>query len=309
VPCFAQAYGCGVVKPRVNGIAVIAVSSLFFGLMAVLTRLLAGQVPATQVATVRFAVGVVGCGFLFLAQRRLPQLTQWRLLGVRGITGGIAVVTYFFAIERLGAASATVLNYSSPIYAAAFAAWFLGETSTPLRRLGLVVATSGAVVVALSTGSVENPFVPDLGAVAGVISAIAGGASMTAIRRLRNDTDALTVFFAFCVVGVLVSFPLAAPGWVPLSGNALLICLAVGVLSIAGQLLFTYGMGFTTATAGSATTQLVPAVAWTLALGWLGEPVTALGVLGAVLCVSGVLLGVLPWTDWVARTKRATNLG
>ncbi len=282
------------VKPRVNGIAVIAVSSLFFGLMAVLTRLLAGEVPSTQVATVRFAVGAIGCVFLFGWKRRKPDLTQWRLLAMRGVSGGIAVVTYFFAIERLGAAAATVLNYSSPIYAAAFAAWFLGETSTPMRRLGLVVATSGAVFVAFSTGSAANPLVPDIGAVAGVISAIAGGASMTAIRRLRDDTDAITVFFAFCLVGLLVSLPLSAPGWVPLEGSALVICLAVGLLSIAGQLLFTWGMGFTTATAGSATTQLVPAVAWTLALGWLGEPVTTLGVIGAVLCVSGVLLGVLP---------------
>ncbi len=286
-----------VVKPRVNGIAVIAVSSLFFGLMAVLTRLLAGQVPAVQVATVRFAVGVVGCGFLFLGRRQRPALGQWKLLGLRGISGAIAVVSYFFAIERLGAASATVLNYSSPIYAAAFAAWFLKETSTPLRRVGLVIATSGAVFVTFSTGSVTNPLVPDLGALAGILSAIAGGASMTAIRKLRNDTDATTVFFAFCVVGLLVSLPLALPGWAALSGTPLLICLAVGLLSIAGQLLFTYGMGFTSATSGSATTQLVPVVAWTLALGWLGEPVTVLGVIGAVLCVSGVLLGVVPWRE------------
>lgn len=291
-------------KPRVNGIAVIAVSSLFFGLMAVLTRLLAGQVPAAEIATVRFAVGAVGCGFLFLGQRRLPQLGQWRLLGLRGILGGVAVVTYFFAIERLGAAAATVLNYSSPIYAAAFAAWFLGETSTPMRRLGLVVATSGAVVVTLSTGSVEHPLVPDVGAIAGFISAIAGGASMTVIRRLRDDTDATTVFFAFCVVGFLLSLPLAAPSWVALSGSALLICLAVGLLSIAGQLLFTWGMGFTSATAGSATTQLVPAVAWTLALGWLGEPLTLLGVVGALLCVSGVLLGVVPWREVIREPGR-----
>ena len=32
-------------------------------------------------------------------------------------------------------------------------------------------------------------------------------------------------------------------------------------------------------------------------LGWLGEPVTLLGVIGAVLCVSGVLLGVVPWRE------------
>lgn len=292
-------------KPRVNGTALIAVSSLFFGLMAVLTRLLAGQVPAAQIAAVRFAVGLVGCGLLFAWSRRLPRLVQWRLLGLRGLFGGVAVVTYFFAIERLGAAPATVLNYSSPIYAAVFAAWFLGETSTSIRRVGLLIATSGAVLVTFSSGSAAQPLVPDLGAIAGVLSAVAGGAAMTVIRRLRDDTDALTVFFAFCVGGFLVSVPLAAPGWVPMSGHSLAICLAVGVLSIAGQLLFTWGMGFTSATSGSATTQLVPAVAWSLALGWLGEPVTVLGVVGALLCVSGVLLGVVPWRE-VIPARRPT---
>lgn len=282
---------------RVNGIAVIAVSSLFFGLMAVLTRLLAGKVPAAEVATVRFAVGIIGCGFLFAWKRRRPNFSQGKLLTLRGLFGGVAVVTYFFAIERLGAAPATVLNYSSPIYAAAFAAWFLGETSTSMRRVGLVVATSGAAFVTFSTGSVTNPLVPDVGALAGILSAVTGGAAMTVIRKLRDDTDAITVFFAFCIGGLVVSAPLAAPGWVPLSGFPLFICLVIGVLSIGGQMLFTWGMGFTSATAGSATTQLVPVVAWTLALGWLGEPVTLLGVVGAVLCVSGVLLGVVPWRE------------
>lgn len=292
-------------KPHRSGVAIIAVSSLFFGLMAVMTRLLAGQVPAAQIAAVRFAIGVLGCVVIYAAQRRLPNLTQWRLLLVRGVFGGLAVVTYFFAIERLGAATATVLNYSSPIYAAVFAAWFLKETSTAIKRLGLLVATAGAVLVTFSSGSAANPFVPDLGAIAGVFSAVAGGAAMTAIRRLRNDTDALTIFLGFCIAGFLVSAPLAAPTWVPLEGRALMICIAVGLLSIAGQLIFTWGMGFTSATSGSATTQLVPAVAWVLALVWLHETANPLGVFGAVLCVSGVLLGVVPWGVFRARPSTA----
>jgi drug/metabolite transporter (DMT)-like permease len=116
---------------------------------------------------------------------------------------------------------------------------------------------------------------------------------MTSMRKLRDDTDAVSIFFAFCVVGFALSAPLAAPQWVPLEGGTFGVCVAVGVLSIIGQLLFTYGMGFTSATAGSATTQLVPVVAWVLSLGWLHEPVTALGVLGALACVGGVLLGVI----------------
>lgn len=288
--------GSPVVSPRLrSGTAVIAVSSLFFGLMATMVRLLAGVVPSAQLTAVRFAVGLVGVGLIFALRGKRPNLRRWRLLLLRGLFGGIAVVTYFFAIERLGAASATVLNYSSPVYAAVFAAWLLHETTAPLARVGLLVATTGAVLVAFSTGAAASPLVPDLGAVAGVLSAVAGGAAMTVIKRLRDDTDAETVFLAFCAVGLVVSLPLAAPGWVPMEGRALGIALAVGVLSIAGQLLFTWGMGFTTATAGSATTQLVPAVAWLLSIAWLAEPVSPLGALGSLLCVGGVLLGVVPW--------------
>ncbi|MFT3709697.1 MAG: DMT family transporter [Archangium sp.] len=281
-------------KHQPSGVAIIAASSLFFGVMAVTTRLLAGKVPAAEIAAVRFAIGIVACAIWFIARRQKPNLGRWRLLAMRGTFGGIAVVTYFFAIQRLGAAAATVLNYSSPIYAAVFAAWFLGERSTWVKRLGLVFATAGAVLVTLSSAPEGQHWsAVDLGALAGVISAIAGGAAMTSMRKLRDDTDAASIFFAFCVVGFVLSAPLAAPQWVPLEGNTVWICLAVGVLSIIGQMLFTYGMGFTSATAGSATTQLVPVVAWVLSLGMLHEAVTMLGVLGALLCVGGVLIGVV----------------
>jgi drug/metabolite transporter (DMT)-like permease len=279
-------------KQRLNGVAIIALSSLFFGLMAVTTRLLAGTVPSAQIVTVRFTIGAVACLGFFLARGTGPQLKQWKLLLGRGVFGGLAVLTYFFAIERLGAAAATVLNYSSPIYAAFFAAWFLGEQSTWLKRAGLLAATIGSALVTFSSAPLTS-FVPDLGALAGVASAVVGGAAMTSIRKLRDDTDAVTIFFAFCVVGALISAPVAAPMWVPLEGRALWLCLAVGVLSIGGQLLFTWGMGFTTATMGSATTQLVPAVAWVLSVAWLSEPLTALGTVGALCCVTGVLIGVV----------------
>jgi drug/metabolite transporter (DMT)-like permease len=67
----------------------------------------------------------------------------------------------------------------------------------------------------------------------------------------------------------------------------------MGLLSVGGQLLFTSGMGFTSATAGSATTQLVPVLAWGLGLVVLDEPLRPLSALGALLCITGVLLGAV----------------
>jgi drug/metabolite transporter (DMT)-like permease len=276
-----------------SGVVVIAVSAVFFAALAIVTRLLAGRVPAAQVSALRFAVGLVGVAGLFAARRRGPNLGRRGLLLMRGLFGGGAVLTYFFAIEQLGAAPATVLNYSSPIFATLFAYMFLRERPPLTQRAGLIAATVGAGVVAFSTGQQGHVVSAAAGLTAGVVSAVLGGAAMTVMKKVRDDTDSLTVFMSFCGVGLVMSLPVAAPTWVPLTVETATLCVIVGVLGLLGQVLFTWGMGHTTATVGSATTQLVPAIAWSIAIGWLHEPVAPLAVGGALLCVGGVAMGAV----------------
>jgi drug/metabolite transporter (DMT)-like permease len=215
---------------------------------------------------------------------------------LRGAFGGAAVLTYFIAIERLGAAPGTVLNYTAPVFASVFAHLFLGERSGRTARFGLLLATAGAALVALSSAGASHVETPVVGVLAGLSAPIFGGAALTAMKKVRGDTDALSVFLSLCAVGLVLSLPLVAGRWVPLEADTLWPLLGVGVLGLTGQLLLTWGMGHTTATAGSATTQLVPAFAWVLAIGWLHEAVEPLAVAGAALCVSGVLTGVVPWS-------------
>lgn len=260
--------------------------------MAVLARTLSAEVPAAELVVIRHAVGLVAMAALFVAQRRRPSTTRPWLLFLRGFLGGGAVLCYFYAIHSLGAAPATVLNYIAPVYAAVWAALFLKERATRLVLVGLVIATVGAVLVTVSTGDFDGRGAPPVGAFAGILAGLFGGAAMATIKAVREDTDSATVFLSFCAVGLLMAAPFAVPQWVPLSGSTLAVALLIGLLAVAGQLLFTWGMGFTSATTGSATTQLVPVFAWVLALGWLHERVTSLAVVGAVLCVGGVLLGM-----------------
>ncbi|MBL8934985.1 MAG: DMT family transporter [Archangium sp.] len=276
-----------------RGTWVIVLSSIFFSLMAVLARHLSKQVPAFQLSFIRFAIGSALMTSLFLYRRTPPDLKHSKKLLFRGLFGTAAVLTYFVAIQRLGSGPATVLNYCSPIYAALFASLFLKERPTGLMRAGLALATIGAVLVSIATGEFSQPLHPGLGGLAGLASGIFGGAAITVLRSLRSDTNAPTVFLAFSGVGLLISAPLALPGWVPLDGVLLPLALLMGLLSVGGQLLFTYGMGFTTATSGSATTQLVPVLAWFFGVTLLSEPIVPLSAVGAVLCVGGVLLGAL----------------
>jgi drug/metabolite transporter (DMT)-like permease len=276
-----------------RGTWLIVLSSIFFSLMAVLARHLSATVPATQLSFIRFAVGATLMTGYFVARRQPPDVRRAGLLLLRGLFGTGAVLTYFVAIERLGSGPATVLNYCSPIWAAVFAGVVLHERPSGLARIGLGLATLGAVLVSVATGEFKEPLAPGLGGLAGLASGLFGGAAITVIRSLRQDTNAPTVFFAFSLVGGLISGPLAAPGWVPLEGTLLVLCLTLGLLSVGGQLLFTYGMGFTSASAGSAITQLVPVLAWTLGVTLLAEPVAPLSALGALLCISGVVIGAL----------------
>ena len=276
-----------------RGTWLIVLSSIFFALMAVLARHLSKQLPAFQLSFIRFAIGSALMTTLFLIQRTPPDARHAPKLLLRGLFGTGAVLTYFVAIERLGSGPATVLNYCSPIYAAFFASVFLGERPSGLARVGLGLATAGAVLVSVATGEFSTPLHPGVGGVAGLASGLFGGAAITVIRSLRKDTNAQTVFFSFSIVGLIITTPLALPGWVPLEGALFPLVLVMGLLSAGGQLLFTLGMGFTSASAGSATTQLVPVLAWILGITVLAEPVTFLSAAGALLCVGGVVLGAV----------------
>lgn len=275
-----------------SGVAIIASSALPFAGMAVLTRAVAATVPSSQIVAARFLLGIAGAALMFAGARRGPDLRRWRLLLARGFFGGVAVTCYFFAIARIGAGPATMLNYLSPVYAAVFAAVLFKERPGLVLYAGLALATLGALLV--TAGSGTTALQPSLGALAGLAAGVLGGASMTGVHALRKDTDATTVFFAFCVIGFAVSAPLSVATWVPLTAELGVKLVLIGALSFAAQMLFSYGMGFTTASRGSATTQLTPVVTWLLSALALGEWPHAVTLAGALLCLAGVLIGLVP---------------
>ncbi|MHB8874560.1 MAG: DMT family transporter [Myxococcaceae bacterium] len=273
--------------------ALIALSSVLFAFMAVLARTLAGQMSAGQLVVIRFLVGLCGVAVVFALRRRGPVAPRPGLLLLRGLLGGLAVYFYFLAIETVGVGPATLLNYTAPVYAAVFAAIFLGERSTWATAGALLLATAGAAVVAWSTLDPTRPFSLAGGAWAGMLSAILAGAAMVSIRSLRGDTDAPTVFLSFCAFGALVGLPFAVGRWTPLTPSLLLPALGVGVLAFAAQLLFTYAFAFVSASSGSAATQVTPLVSWVLAVALLHEVPRPLTIVGALVCVSGVLWGAV----------------
>jgi len=65
----------------------------------------------------------------------------------------------------------------------------------------------------------------------------------------------------------------------------------VGLASAVAQMVFTYAMGYVTTAMGGVGSQLTPAFSWVMGAVVLAEPVAPLAILGAVVCVGGVLWG------------------
>lgn len=295
-----------VLPERYRGTPLLVFSSFLFAVMALCTRLLAGRLSPGQVASGRFLIGLVFLAIYFPALGRKPRYGRLSLWALRGIFGGAAVYLYFIAIDRMTVGPAVMLNACWPIYAAIIGWLFLRERVTGPLLAGLALTTLGAGLVMWSSMAGGASLSLGLGAWAGMGSAVLGGAAVVVVRALRHDTDSATVFFSFCLFGLLFSLPFALQDWRPLGWDVALPLLGVGLTSVAAQMTFTYAFGYVTAVAGGVATQLTPAFSWVMGALLLSEPVSPLAVTGALVCVSGVLWGTGVVGRLLAQASRPT---
>ncbi len=217
--------------------------------MAVLVRLATPHMAATQVACVRFAGSFVMLVLLTRARALRPQPGSVRRLLLRGLLGGAAITCYYIGIGRAGAALATMMHSTYPVFTALFAVLLLGEPLTMALGLAVALNTAGTLIV-LGTPSVAGTQVGSGTLIALLGGVLAGGALATASELRRSESASLVTIW-FMAVGALLtapSFLLGLPAWSPELG---LLLVGVVVTSAAGQWLLHHGLGFVSATTGS----------------------------------------------------------
>lgn len=275
---------------RLRGVSELVASAVLFGLMAYLAKKATRALDGSQVALVRFLVGVAAVAARALCVEPLRP-RRFRFLLLRGFFGGIAVLLYFLSIGALPVGTASLLNYTAPVFTAAFAWLFLRERLPPSTFGALACAAAGVTLVVLGQGrALGGAYGWQLVALA---SAVASGAAITSLRAARRTDGPWEVFGAFCVVGVACTAPLALARWRSPGAADWALLLAVGLVSVWAQILLTRALGAVEAAVSGASAQLAPVVA--LALGHFldSEPLSATSLFGAVLTLGGV-----SWAAW-----------
>ncbi len=270
--------------------AALAASSIAFAVMALLARLggRRGLGPAEMVF-VRMTVGAAGCLALFWAGRARLAARRLGLLALRGLLGTLAILLFFFALSRLPAGEATLLNYTSPVFTTIFALLFLGERPGARPLLGLVVTLAG---LGLTVRAGSGPIL-SLGVLAGFASAVVSGGAVATVRVLRKSEGTVVIFFVFAVIAALLSAPLGLIGARAPSGADTLLLLAIGLTSLVAQLLFTDALGYLGAVTAAVIAPLTPVAAYVLGAVFLGEPLTPPIAGGMAVALAGVALASL----------------
>ncbi len=282
-------------------------SAMLFGAMAFAAKLAATRLSGAEVAMIRFATGALPA--LLVPRWRKSALTFQRLdlLLYRGIFGGLAVLCYFIAIEHINVGVATLLNYTAPLFSGLFSMYFLREQISPKVLIPTPIALLGVFLVVHAHARPGDILGFGRWELVGLLSAVLSGAAVTAMRAARRGENSWAVYTSFCLLGTLLTAPLAIATWKTPTADEWMALAATSLFAIGAQLLLTFSLRWVDAMTVGVISQLAVVVAMVLGATLLDERITTLAVAGAALTIGGVV-GVVYVTSWTRRTAAADEV-
>ncbi|MDN3609914.1 DMT family transporter [Vibrio ostreicida] len=218
-----------------KGVALAIISAFVFSVMNALIKAASLTIPSAEIVFFRSAIGsVLILGLMWQAKVSFSS-TGVPLLVLRGLLGAFYLLAFVYTIAHIPLADAAILAYLSPFFVIILSHFLLGERLPAKAKFLLPVVLAGV-------GLVTNPFEYEsfnIYALAGVASAIfAAGASIT-IRHLSQRHHTYEIVFYFLMTAMLVSAYLMKDDFVMPQGVTWLYLVAIGVVSLIGQIFLT----------------------------------------------------------------------
>ncbi len=269
----------------------MVVSAAAFGVMPILARyaFASGTEPFT-VLFLRFTSATLVMFGLCIALRvRFPRgKALLALIGLGAVLYVGQALCYFVAITLVPTSLVALVLYLYPGIVAAGEAALYKVRITPVKAIALALALCGAVLMigVVRGGSLPGILLSIGAAVIYAVYILAGDRTMKSADPLAATTVVIASAAAVYAVIALVRGPVwpgTTAGWVAIGGLSLVsTVIAIGA--------FFAGLRIIGPTSSATISALEPAVAATLSFVLLGEHVTALKIVGAVLILAAVVL-------------------
>jgi drug/metabolite transporter (DMT)-like permease len=274
----------------------IGAAVLFSG-MAMLIRYAEG-VSFFSTALFRFIIGVCLLTTLALFRQIRLEFHNRLLLFLRGLFGSIGVILFYLAIVKIGIAKGTVIIHTFPIFATIGGVLFLKDRVRPLVWIALLASLVGLALLTRSNWRNGFSGQNDLWVVLAFAGAVAGGAAIVCVKRLRATDSSVSIFMSQSLIGFWIVLIPANLTSSRIGFSTILILIGIGVLATLAQLLMTWSFAHVPISTGSLLSLLTPIFNVILGVILFKESLTLPEVTGTTLilltCIVVAVLGKEP---------------
>ena len=262
----------------------MALASTFFCVTGCLVKY-GSYIGAYRLAFFRFVIGLGLIAVVAMSGRVKLVFNNKKLLFLRGLAGGIAILIGFLSITKLGLGKGMVLICSYPIFASIISAVFLKERLRLFDIGVILMAVAGIYFIAYDKQQGFSLLVFGKYELLAVLGAVIVGIAVTLIRKLHDTDDSSAIYFSQCAEGMWLVLGPSFSSESSIGLNGAFILLGIGVSVTVGQLLMTEGFKYVPVKTGSLLLMLEPVLCYVAGVAIFGEPLTLSCVCGSVLVI------------------------
>jgi drug/metabolite transporter (DMT)-like permease len=264
-------------------------------------RIVSAELPAFTTSCIRFFIAsLFMVPALYLKEKHFPKPTRREFLWIF-LLSLVGVVFFnallFTSLKTITAVRSSVMLAFTPAIVAVIARFLFKEKITPLIAIGIVLATIGAVLT-ITNGDIKTVISNGLaiGDIFMLGAVIAWAAYSIIIKLAMSRLSAITLLAYGSVMGVIILIPLTLleGAWsvVPhLSSAAIwsLVFLSLGAAGLA-YLWYYEGIRHVGSSKASVFLNVEPVAAILIGVILLGEELTLVVSIGAILVIGGLFL-------------------
>lgn len=285
---------------RLKAYALLLIVTAIWGVAEPVIKFTLAGFPPLLFLTYRFGLSTLTAIFLFaIFGFHLPQdkNTRLELLLYGFITSTVSLSLLFFGLEKTTVLDATLITLINPLLIALAGVYFLKEHVTLKEKLGMGIALLGTLLTVaepfLQNGHAATRFSGNL-LIFLYLFTTAWGAVL-AKKLLRAEVSPLLMTNLSFVIGFITLLPFALP-LIRYSSFNVHFSYHLGVAFMA---LISGSLAYFLANKAQKTIEvseaavfsyLYPVFAAPLAVAWLGEKITPVFIIGAVVITAGVVI-------------------
>jgi drug/metabolite transporter (DMT)-like permease len=286
------------VKATPLGVAAVLSVITTFSVLNVIVKIV--HIPAVTFAFYRLWLGAGVMVLMALVTRRRLTWEKVRASAPGGLLCGFNILLFFLAIRATAITDVLIIAALQPALTLMVAGPLFGERVTRYEVGWTLVSLAGVLLV--TVGQSGTPVWSLGGDLLAVGALVVWTVYFLVSKRVRQDVPAVEYMTTVTLVAAVVITPVALLSGQPLGGIRIQDWLWLGLFLVGaqgGHVLLAWAHAHVDVSVSSLLILAEPVVSATAALVFLGEPITALAILGGVVGLVAV----------AAIVRRATRTG